>query len=45
MTLTKGREMRLALVRNGEGSIIDDDIYATLRIRGIKDVNVGRRST
>jgi hypothetical protein len=37
--------VRLALVRNGEGSIIDDDIYVTLRISGIKDVNVGRRST
>jgi hypothetical protein len=37
--------MRLALVRNGKGSIIDDDIYVTLRIRGIQDMNVGRRST
>jgi hypothetical protein len=33
--LTKGREMRLALVRNGEGSIVNDDFYVTLRIRGI----------
>lgn len=32
MKLTKGREIRFALVRNGEGSIIDDDIYVTLRI-------------
>ena len=37
--------MRFALVRNGEGSIIDYDIYVTLRIRGIQDVNVRRRST
>ena len=43
--LTKGRKVRFALVRNGEGSIIDYDIYATLRIRGIEDVNVGSRST
>lgn len=35
MKLTKSREMRLALVRNEEGSIIDDDIYVTLRICGI----------
>lgn len=35
MKLTEGREMRLALVRNGEGSIVDDDIYVTLRMRGI----------
>jgi hypothetical protein len=33
--LTKGREVRFALVRNGEGSIIDYNIYVTLRIRGI----------
>jgi hypothetical protein len=35
VTLTKGREMGLAFVRNGERSIIDGDIHVTLRIRGI----------
>ena len=33
MKLTEGREMRLVLVRNGERSIIDGDIYVALRIR------------
>jgi hypothetical protein len=33
--LTKRRKMRFALVRNGEGGIIDDDVYVTLRIRRI----------
>jgi hypothetical protein len=37
--------MSLALVRNGEGSVLDNDIYSTLCIRGIYDMNVGRRGT
>lgn len=35
MKLTKGGEVRFTLLRNGEGNIIDDNIYIALRIRGI----------